>query len=159
MVNLLLLPALLIGTFLTVRAVQRFWKSDGEDRQIAGRVALAVLLLFTGTAHFFKIEEMAEMVPPFFPNPRLIVIVTGILELAAAGGLLPRKTAPVVGKLLVLFFITIFPANIYAAINHVDFGGHSEGIPYLILRLPLQLFFIAWTWWFTFRKPKSSKGL
>jgi uncharacterized membrane protein len=152
MVNLLLLPALMIGTYFTVRAVQRFSKNTADDRQLAGRIALAALLIFTGAAHFFKTAEMAQMVPAFIPNRELIVIVTGVLELAAAVGLLPRKTAPVVGKLLVLFFVAIFPANIYAAINHVDLGGHGEGMRYLILRLPLQLFFIAWTWWFTFRR-------
>lgn len=152
MVNLLLLPALMIGTYLIVRALQRFLKITPDNRQITGRIALSVLLAFTGVAHFFKTAEMAQMVPAFFPNPGLIVIVTGIIELAAAVGLLSRKTAPVVGKLLVLFFVAIFPANIYAAINQVDFGGHSEGMPYLILRFPLQVFFIVWTWWFTFRK-------
>ncbi|MEZ4712248.1 MAG: hypothetical protein R3A44_33980 [Caldilineaceae bacterium] len=30
-------------------------------------------------------------------------------------------------------------------------GGHTDGPQYLWFRVPLQLLFIAWTWYFTLR--------
>ncbi len=54
--------------------------------------------------------------------------------------------------LIILFFIAILPANIQAAIKHVDFQKgtyEGPGAKYLWFRVPLQVFFIAWVWYFS----------
>jgi len=48
-------------------------------------------------------------------------------------------------------FILILPANVYAAINKIDYekGNYSgNGLKYLWFRIPLQIFFIEWVWYF-----------
>jgi len=47
--------------------------------------------------------------------------------------------------------IALFPANVYAALNGVQFQGRPATA--LWLRTPLQLIWIAALWWSTIRKP------
>lgn len=49
-------------------------------------------------------------------------MATGIIEIAAATGLFIPGLSVVTGWLLIVFFILILPANIYAAVKHVDYG-------------------------------------
>lgn len=58
---------------------------------------------------------------------------------------LPRPVALVATVMLIAFL----PANVWAAIQRVDFGGHAAGPVYLLFRIPLQAFFIGWLWWFS----------
>jgi uncharacterized membrane protein len=62
-----------------------------------------------------------------------------------------RFTGCVAAAVLVLFF----PANIYAAINHVPIGGHAWGPVYLLIRAPLQAIMLFWVYWFTIRQPDA----
>jgi len=71
---------------------------------------------------------------------------------AAAAGLLVPHLCRLTGIYLIAFLILVLPANIYAAINRVEMGGHSMGPPYLFIRIPLQLILIIWTYWFAVRK-------
>ena len=45
-----------------------------------------------------------------------------------------------------------FPANIYAAIQHVPMGGHAWGPVYLLVRAPLQAAILLWVYRFTIRR-------
>jgi uncharacterized membrane protein len=59
----------------------------------SARVALALMFLFTAAAHFNRMkEDLIRMVPPSFPNPRALVLATGLLEIAGAIGLLLPST-------------------------------------------------------------------
>ncbi|NUO49787.1 MAG: DoxX family protein, partial [Polyangiaceae bacterium] len=104
--------------------------------------SLSALLVMTGLAHFIGLrEDMIRMVPPLFPRPDLIVTVTGVLELAGAVALLPRRTRNITGIALALLFVAMLPANIYAAQAGLTFGG--EPAPPLVIRVPEQLVYIA----------------
>lgn len=113
-----------------------------------GRIALAVMLLFTGSAHFYKAEEMIQMIPEFLPNKIQWVHYTGLLEIAAAIGLLISRTAKWTSIVLIFFFLSILPANIIGSLKKVELGGMENGLVYLYFRIPLQLFFIGWTYYF-----------
>ncbi|MEJ7737272.1 MAG: hypothetical protein WKF97_07595 [Chitinophagaceae bacterium] len=82
-------------------------------------------------------------------------MATGVIEICAAIGLLVRKTVRLTGILLILFFIVILPSNIYAAMNRVNLrnaGNDGPGSTSLLFRIPLQVLFILWTYWFAVRK-------
>jgi uncharacterized membrane protein len=56
--------------------------------------------------------------------------------------------------LLILFFFLILPANINAAVNKIDYQKGTtdgNGLNYLWFRVPLQVFFIAWVYFFGVR--------
>jgi uncharacterized membrane protein len=53
------------------------------------------------------------------------------------------------GVCLIVMLVAILPANIYSAIHRIPFGGHEIGPIYLLVRVPIQIFVIAWTYWAT----------
>ncbi|MXN91138.1 hypothetical protein GR160_07830 [Flavobacterium sp. Sd200] len=115
----------------------------------SGKAALAGMLLFTASAHFVFTRGMTMMVPAFIPYKKQIVHLTGVLEIAGAAALFISRISIVTGWLLIAFFIVLLPANIYAAIHHIDYqkGSYNgKGLSYLWFRIPLQLFFIFWTY-------------
>ena len=118
---------------------------------ISGKVAMSVMLLFTAYGHFVFSKGMTLMIPDFIPYKLHVVYLTGIIEIGAATGLLIPDIERLVSWLLILFFIVIIPANIKAAVNHIDYQkGNFEGRgpAYLWFRIPLQLFFISWVYFF-----------
>lgn len=121
---------------------------------LSGRVAMSVMLLFTATAHFVFTKGMALMIPDFIPYKITTVYLTGIIEIVAAIGLLLPNFRVVTAWLLIAFFILILPANIYAAIKNIDYQNGTfdgNGINYLWFRIPLQIFFIVWTYFSAFK--------
>ena len=112
----------------------------------ATRYALATMLVFTASAHFTKMKsDLVLMVPDWVPWPSAVVYFTGVCELAGAAGLLISGLRQAAGIGLIVFFILVFPANVKAAQTGVAVGG-KQATP-LWLRAPMQLLFIALTWW------------
>jgi uncharacterized membrane protein len=68
---------------------------------------------------------MIAMVPPGLPWPEALVFVTGVLELAGAIGLWVRPFKRAAAVCLVLLMLAMFPANVYAALNGVEFNGDA----------------------------------
>ena len=90
---------------------------------------------------------MAAMLPPFVPKKDAVVVFTGLIEIAAAVGLLIPSTQNITAIMLIIFFILILPANIYASMKNVNYetGAYDgNGMKYLWFRIPLQALFITW---------------
>jgi uncharacterized membrane protein len=119
------------------------------EKGLRGRISLCVLLIFTGTAHFYKTQEMAMMLPDYLSYKSEIIYMTGVLELLGAIGILIPRVRRLAGICLILMFIGFLPANVHAAFTYVEFGGHAYGPKYLLFRIPLQLFFIWWAYRYT----------
>jgi uncharacterized membrane protein len=64
----------------------------------------------------------------------------------AAVGLLIPATSRLTSWCLIAFFVAVLPANVYGALNRVGVGEH--GPAYLWFRVPLQVLFIGWVWYF-----------
>lgn len=117
----------------------------------AGNGAMAAMLLFTGAAHFAFTQGMTQMLPAWLPFRRGWVYGTGVLEMAAAAGLLWPAARPFTAWALLAFFVAVLPANIHAARLQLDYqrgDTTGPGLRYLWVRVPLQLLFMAWTWYF-----------
>ncbi len=92
------------------------------------------------------------MLPPSIPYRVELIYVTGVFEfLGAIGAWLPHLTR-LTGLLLIIMLVGVLPANIYSALQRVDFGGHGTGPFYLLVRVPFQLFVICWTYFATEQK-------
>lgn len=139
----------LIASFLAVLVFSRLFGS--WNTIFAGNVSMAVMLVFTAIGHFIFPKGMLMMLPMAVPFKRTVVFGTAWLEVAAAIGLLIPATRSLTALLLMLFFISVLPANINAALKKVDFekADHSgNDISYLWIRIPLQVVFILWVWYF-----------
>jgi uncharacterized membrane protein len=95
------------------------------------------------------------MLPPWVPARVPLVHLTGVLEWALALGFFIPETRRSAGWMAIAVLAVFFPANIYAAINFVPMGGHAWGPEYLVVRAPLQLAILLWTYWFTIREPRT----
>ena len=116
---------------------------------LSGRIAMSVMLGFTAVAHFVFTKSMAMMLPGFVPYKTATVYLTGIIEITVAIGLFIPKFRVITAWLLIAFFMLILPANIYAAINNIDYQKGTfdgSGLAYLWFRIPLQILFIVWTY-------------
>lgn len=141
------LIVLLTAFFISLFAVKII---QGEyEFALPASIAMSIMLLFTSIAHFVFTRGMTMMIPGFIPYKTEIVYLTGLIEIAAAIGLLIPAYRATAAWLLILFFIVLLPANIYAAMKHIDyqkatFTGSGPG--YLWFRIPLQILFIVWTY-------------
>jgi len=112
----------------------------------ATRAGLALMLLFTASAHFTPLRhDLARMMPPGVPFPMGMVYFTGVCEIAGAIGLLVPRTRRAAAIALIVFFIAVLPANVHAARTGATIGG-SAATP-LALRVPMQIAFIVLVWW------------
>ncbi|MGS2741200.1 DoxX family protein [Sinomicrobium sp. M5D2P17] len=148
----------LTTTFVITLVISKI-RTGKADMFLSGRVAMAFMLILTGTGHFLFTEGMALMLPDFIPAKETVVLVTGVLEIIAAVALLIPFVPVLTGWLLIVFFLLILPSNIYAAMHHVNLktATHDgEGPLYLWFRVPLQLFFIAWVYFFIVRNKRKT---
>ena len=116
---------------------------------LSGRIAMSAMLVFTAVGHFVFTKGMTMMLPQFIPYKTETVYLTGVIEIVAAIGLLIPNFNGLVAWLLIVFFILMLPANIYAAIKNVDYQKGTfdgSGLTYLWFRIPLQVVFIVWTY-------------
>ncbi len=142
---ILLLICFLLAS-VGIRIYEGAWNAP-----LAGTVAMAIMLLFTGAAHFRFTTGMTAMLPAFIPSRKAIVYATGIFEIVAAAGLLCSNISVPVAWSLIVFFVLVLPANIYAALQKINYEnpeGKGPSARYLWFRVPLQLFFIAWVYFF-----------
>ena len=104
------------------------------------------MFLVTALAHFNSMRhDLARMVPPIFPRPLAVIYFTGVCEVLGAIGLLLAWARIYAAAGLILFMLAILPANIHAAKAKVTLRG-KPATP-LIVRIPMQVLFIALTWW------------
>ena len=119
------------------------------DFALAGRIAMSGMLLFTALGHFLYPKGMAMMLPAGLPFREAGIYITGLIEVLAAAGLLIPRSRMMTGRLLILFFVLMLPANIYAAVKRVNYQKATydgAGPAYLWFRVPLQILFILWTY-------------
>ena len=138
----------LLVAFVISLVILRLVNGD-MDYALAGRIAMSVMLLFTSIGHFAFTKGMAMMLPPFIPFKTGIVYLTGLMEIAAAIGLLIPHFREFTGWVLIIFFILLLPANIYAALKHIDYekaNFEGKNLNYLWFRIPLQIIFIVWVY-------------
>ncbi|MBX3092064.1 MAG: DoxX family protein [Cryobacterium sp.] len=111
------------------------------------RILLAAAFIGMGVTHFLPAVQrtMAAMIPPRMrwagiANPRNLVIVTGVCEIAGGLGLLYPPTVLAATVCLIVFLVAVFPANVYAAGHRERFG--RAAIP-LVPRAIGQIVLIA----------------
>ena len=127
--------------------------------EAAGRFGLAFAFFFFASGHFLMTESMALMLPPWVPIRVPLVLLTGILEIAIAIGLILPNSRRFAAWTAAVILVAFFPANVYAAWQQVPMGGHAWGLVYLWIRTPLQIVLLLWTWRFGLERSLSSRGI
>jgi len=82
--------------------------------------------------------------PPVVPAPGLMVMLSGIAEIAGGIGILLPAVRPAARWGLVALLVAVFPANVYMAQNRIEPQGTRIPERLLWARLPLQPLLIWW---------------
>lgn len=138
----------LLVSFAIAILFNKIFKKE-YDFELSARIAMSVMLVFTAIGHFAFTKGMSMMIPKFIPFKEIFVHLTGVFEILLAIGLLLPKLKSLAGWALIFFLLLMLPANIYAALDNVNYQKGSfdgNGLAYLWFRIPLQILFIVWTY-------------
>ena len=125
------------------------WRDrEVSNGQLAGLAFIFVWFFVGGIMHFVATETEASIVPPYIPWPVAAVLVSGVLELLGAIGILLPRTRKAAGIGLFLLTIAVTPAHIYMLQRPELFNVPMWA---LWLRLPIQIALLALIWWSTWR--------
>lgn len=144
--QLLFLLLLLLVPYFVLSILGHWFPKLKIRPALRARVGLSMFFAFTAVGHFIRTEQMAAMLPPSTPYRVELIYITGVFELLGAIAIWIPSLTKITGICLILMMVMVLPANIYSALNRIDFGGHAAGPIYLLLRIPFQLFVIWWTY-------------
>jgi uncharacterized membrane protein len=119
--------------------------SSPRKTELAGLVFVFAWFFLGGIAHFVFTGAEMRIVPPWMPWPREAVLISGVLELLGAAGLLWRPVRRAALGGLFALTIAVTPAHIYMLQEPQLFPSIPGWA--LLLRLPVQaalLALIAW---------------
>src|SRR5699024_2104386 len=92
------------------------------------RAIYSAILLGAGVLHFFKEKSFRRIIPTILPFRKAAVLITGVFEIIFSSLLWMKKGQHITSKLLALFMIAIFPANIIWRLNVYRFKEEVEQI-------------------------------
>lgn len=117
-----------------------------------GALVVAALFLASGVLHLVNPSAFLWLMPPWLPLKTELIVISGVMELASAFGLIFKlRWAPL---LTVLTLLAVWPANWWFAIDSLTTNPEIALIAWL--RLPLQLPLLYWAYKAEVRKPKIS---
>jgi uncharacterized membrane protein len=119
-------------------------------RRVA-RCGLGALLIFAGISHLsFARTAFYAQVPPWMPlNTDFVVIASGVVEIALGASLvLLTRWQVLVGWVVAIFFVLVFPGNISQFATHANAFGLNSDLARGI-RLLFQPLLVIWALWCT----------
>ena len=112
----------------------------------------AFIFLFTGVVHLVHPETFVKAIPPFFPYPYAIAIVSGLVELGFAVGLTLKRSRRWVAWCVIAFLIAVLPVHFYMYAERDTLFTQFPAWA-LLARFPAQAMLIAWAYRYT-KRPK-----
>lgn len=137
------------------------WLTLRRGRSLADlwRFALAGAMVVAGVLHLVQPTPFLQHLPPWTPEPELLVALSGVAEVVLGLGLLVRPPwRRPVGVLLALFLVAVFPANVYVAVAGIEVDGQPGGL-YPWLRLLLQPVLVWLAVWSTRDRATTARPL
>ena len=86
--------------------------------------AFCLLFLAAGIGHFALESFFTGAMPEWVPFRKVIVYISGVMEIGLAIGLFMKRTRYVTGFLIAVFLVLVFPVNIYMA--HINIPTYPQ---------------------------------
>jgi uncharacterized membrane protein len=117
------------------------------------RLLLGIFMTYAGFSHLtIARQEFVAQVPVWMQFTLeftdFVVLASGVVEIALGLGMLFLwKKKAIVGALLALFYVLIFPGNINQYVNHIDaFGLDTDQARFIRLFFqPVLIFLALWS--------------
>ncbi|XLS28214.1 MauE/DoxX family redox-associated membrane protein [Flavobacteriaceae bacterium M23B6Z8] len=107
-------------------------------------ITLALIFLVAGIFHFLRPKAFMRVMPRYLPAHKLLVYISGGLEILAGIGLLFELTQRLAALLIIGMLIAFLPVHIYMIANKK--AGLNLPRWVLYVRLVLQWFLIFWAY-------------
>ncbi len=111
------------------------------------RWVLSAFYVVAGILHLTAPAGFVRIVPQIVPWPEAVVMVTGVLEIAGAIGLMVPKLRRAAGIGLAAYAVCVFPANINHAFNMISVAGLPNSWWYHAPRLAFQPILVWWAFY------------
>ena len=108
---------------------------------------MAFIYFIAGINHFRNPRLYIKIIPPSFPNPKLLNIISGLAEVLLAIGLCIASICNYAAWGIIALLIAVFPTHLYMYFNEKARMGLPKWV--LLLRMPLQLVLIYWAFQYT----------
>jgi uncharacterized membrane protein len=118
--------------------------SGGRDDRRWPRYGLIGLYGVIGIVHLAATDRFLPIMPDWVPAPRLVVIGTGLCEIAGALALFVPRLRRLAGVMLALYAVCVVPANIKQAVEGIAVPPIPDTWWYHGPRLALQPVMVWW---------------
>lgn len=108
---------------------------------------MAFIYVVAGINHFRSPKLYKKIIPPYFPNPKLLNILSGAIEIILGAALLVPELSNYAAWGIIALLIAVFPTHIYMFQNPKARMGMPKWA--LLLRMPFQLVLIYWAYTYT----------
>jgi uncharacterized membrane protein len=116
--------------------------------------------MFAGFNHLMNPAFYVAIMPPDLPNPEWLNVISGLAEIVLGVYLLEPRTRVLAAWGIIALLIAVFPANLYVALENVGATGPGTGAGGAnYIRLPFQVLFLVWAWWYTTDDPAPAGSL
>ena len=118
-----------------------------ERSKLLLRWCIAVFFVGVGVHHFIDPAPYLAIVPPYLPEPLLLVHVSGLFEVLGGVGLCLPTTRRAAAWGLIALLAAVYPANIHMLVNEVYLPDMPKEKWLLWVRMPLQFALAAAVVW------------
>ncbi len=110
------------------------------------KIFLTTLLFSAGIIHLYTPEVFISAVPNFLIFKKEIVLITGIIEIILAIGILLKKFQYKSAEFTAYYFILLIPVHIYVAYNSIEmFGVNNQYALWIRTLLQYPLILLAYS--------------
>ncbi|MDP9067036.1 MAG: DoxX family membrane protein [Actinomycetota bacterium] len=114
------------------------------------------VMFAAGLNHFLNPSFYEKIIPEGLPAPTALVYISGVAEMVGALATMHPRTRRAGGWILLGTLVSVFPANVWMALNAELFPSIPQCA--LLARLPLQLLFLYLVWIGTLRSHDAASS-
>lgn len=107
---------------------------------------MAAIYIFAGMMHFIKPKAYLRIMPRYLPNPKLLVTLSGIVEIMLGVGLCFPSTKNIAISGIIAMLVVFLLVHFYMLSSRKAGAGIAQWI--LLLRIPLQFGLMYWAYWY-----------
>ncbi len=126
------------------------------------KICLIILIigyLVAGLNHFINPGGYISIIPTYLPYPKVLNIIAGICEMSFALLLISSKTRRYGAWGIILMLIAFMPVHINMIINApMQVGSLLVTQTIAWIRIPFQVLFVMWAWWYTDADTPRQRG-
>lgn len=108
------------------------------------RAALALAYAVAGVLHVFVPAPFLGITPAWVPHAPLVIMVTGVCEIAGSIGLFVPRLRWWAGTMLAVYAVCVYPANVKHAADYILHGTGGLSLWYHVPRLAFQPVIVWW---------------